>query len=430
MAYKILLFLLLTVPLSFKIEVIPGVRFLPQEPLLIFFVIACNVNLKTIKIKSLPFLFLIASIVCILLSTIVSLFFFFDPIGLVKTLKYLVYASSIFTLLNYPKYITLNLNKRILKIGLLAVIFSLTYYFINFLILGIGWKYYVSLSTWKARYMPTGMSNLAFDLSTFTFIRTGGNHGIYGSYLVLILLLAVFNFINTNYKKSKILIVLILINLSFITSREAILVLLLTIFLYTLHHFITKNWINKKVLFFSALSVLLFISVFIIWSPEIVILHKIKHMVKSFASTGGFDVSVNYRFHTWYLFFSYLLLNPWSILTGIGYNRTRFGAILENQEIILGEKLYHVDVPESIYVATLGYGGILSLVFILLFFFTLFTLLYYSGKIGKVFSFFLIGLMISNATGASLFAELLLSQFGLVCALLIYNGKKLYEKNN
>ena len=58
MAYRILLFLLLTIPISFKVEVIPGVRFLVQEPFLVFFVIACNVHTRKIrKEKSFPFLF-------------------------------------------------------------------------------------------------------------------------------------------------------------------------------------------------------------------------------------------------------------------------------------------------------------------------------------------------------------------------------------
>lgn len=61
MAYRILIFLLLTIPLSFKIEVIPGVRFLVQEPFLVFIIIACNLNLKKLKHKSFPFLFLMIS---------------------------------------------------------------------------------------------------------------------------------------------------------------------------------------------------------------------------------------------------------------------------------------------------------------------------------------------------------------------------------
>tara|TARA_B110000114_G_scaffold185366_1_gene232122 strand:+ start:6803 stop:7921 length:1119 start_codon:yes stop_codon:yes gene_type:complete len=369
------------------------------------------------------------SILIILISTIVSLFFYFDPVGLIKGFKYLLYATAIFTLLNNPKYLELNIINQILKYGLLCVLFSLGFYLINFLIMDIGWDYYVSYSTWNSNYMPTGMSNLAFDISNFSFIRTGGNHGIYGSYLVVILILAVNNFFKTKYKNSKILIVLALINMSFITSREAILLLFLTIFFYVLHHFLTRNWINRKAVLFSGIGIIIFFLVFIIWSPEIVILHKIKYMIKSISDTGGMGRSVNFRFNTWYLFFTFLAANPWNIFTGVGFNRTRFGEILENQEVIIGEELFHVDLPESIYVATLGYGGIFSLLFLLFFFISLFYLLFNSGKMGKIFSFFLLGLMITNATGASLFAELLISQFGVICAVLIYKGKELDAEN-
>lgn len=429
MAYRILLFLLLTIPISFKVEVIPGVRFLFQEPFLVFFVIACNVHTRKIKEKSFPFLFFMISILLIILSTIVSLFFYFDPIGLIKSLKYLLYASAIFTLMNYPRHLELKILDKILKYGFLCVLFSLSFYFIRFLILDIGWNYYVSYSTWNSRYMPTGMSNLALNISTFSFIRTGGNHGIYGSYLVVLLILASYKFFTTRYKQGKLLILMILINLSFITSREAILLLALTIFFYALHHFLTRDWVNRKAVIFSITGLILFVLVFIIWSPEIVILHKIKHMIKSIAETGGLDRSVNYRFNTWYLFFSFLISNPWNLLTGIGFNQTRLGSILDNQEIIIGQELYHVDLPESIYVATLGYGGVFSLLFLLFFMISLFYLLFKSGKMGKVFSFFLLGLCVSNGTGASLFAELLLSQFGLICAVLICKGKTLDERS-
>lgn len=429
MAYRILLLLLLTIPISFKIEIFPGVRFLLQEPLLAFFVIACNLKLNRIKIKSFPFIFFMISVLLIIVSTIISLFFYFDPIGLIKSFKYLIYIGAIFTLMNYPSYLTIDIIDQVLKYGFLCVFFSLSFYLIRFLWLDIGWDYYVSYSTWNSEYMPTGLSNLAFDITSFSFIRTGGNHGIYGSYLVVLLLLAVNRFFKSKYKKDKLFILLILVNLSFITSREAILLLGLTIFFYVLHHFLTKNWVNRKLVLFSGVAFFVFFVVFIIWSPEIVILHKIKHMINSISETGGFDRGVNYRFNTWYLFFTFLAANPWNLITGIGYNKTRLGEILERQETVLGQELFHVDLPESIYVATLGYGGIFSLLFFLFFLISLFYLLYYSGKLGKIYSFLLLGLAISNATGASLFAELLLSQFGLICALLIYRGKELDERN-
>lgn len=424
MAYRILIFLLLIVPLSFKIEILPGVRFLLIEPFIAFFVFACLWKFSKIKTKSLPFLFLVLSLLVIAISTIVSLFFYFDVIGLIKCFKYMLYAIAIFTLLNYPQHLNVNIIDKILKYGFLCVLLSLTIYFINFFIIGKSWSHYVSMSTWISRFMPTGLSNVTFDLQTLSFYRSGGNHGIYGSYLVMLLILAIYQFFKYNYKKYKLLILLILVNLSFITSREAIMLLMLTISFYTIHHFLIKNWINRKILLYSGIGLILFLLVFIIWSPEIVILHKINYMVKNIAETGGLDRSVNFRFNTWYLLFSFFLMNPQNLLLGIGYNRTRLGNILDNQERVIGQELFHVDLPESIYVATLGYGGIFSLIFFLIFLVTLFYLLYeHSGKLGKIFSFFLIALAISNATGASLFAELMLSQFGLISSILIYKGQ-------
>lgn len=427
MAYRILLFLLLTIPISFKIDITSNIRFLIQEPFIIFFVAACNFNLRTIKTYSYPFLFFIASILIIIFSSILSLFLYFDPVGLFKAIKYFIYASAIFTLFNNPSYLNKELIDKVLKYGFICIIFSLSLYIINFLILDFSWAKYVSYSTWKSKYMPTGMSNLSFDIKTFSFVRTGGNHGIYGSYLVLLLILALNKFFKSKYKKCKLLIILILVNLSFVTAREAILLLLLIILFYSLHHFITRSWVNKKAILFSSIAIISFILIFIIWSPKVVILHKINHMLKAISETGGLDKSANYRFNTWYLFFTFLASNPWHIILGIGFNRTRLGEILEFQERALGKELFHVDLPESIYVASLGYGGIFSFIFLILFFITLFYLLYNSGKLSRIFSFFLLGLMVTNATGASLYAELFLSQFGIVCAVLIYKGKEIDE---
>ena len=427
MAYRILLFLLLTIPISFKIEIAPNIRFLLQEPFIIFFVFACNYNIRKIQKNSYPFLFFNIAIILIVISTLISLFFYFDVVGLIKGLKYLIYGLAVFTLFNNPKFLTVKLIDKVLKYGFLCVSFSLIYYFITFLILDISWDSYVSKSTWISRFMPTGLSNLTFKLSSLSFYRSGGNHGIYGSYLVVLLILSLFKFFKSRYRKSKLLVLLILVNLSFITSRESILLLFLTIFFYVFHHFLTRDWVNKKAILFSSIGVFLFLFVFIIWSPEIVILHKIEHMVKVISETGGLDRSANYRFNTWHLLFSFLIMNPWNIITGIGFNRTRLGEILDHQERIIGQELFHVDLPESIYVACLGYGGILSFLCIILFFISLFYLLYNSGKISRLFSFLLLGLMITNATGASLFAELFISQFGIVCALLIYKGKEIDE---
>lgn len=416
MAHRILIFLLLTMPISFKIELLPGVRFLLQEPFLLFFVIAANYNLPKFSIKSSPFIFLAISLLIILLSSIISLFFNFDVVGTIKILKYLLYVAAIITIISEPKYISEKMIKGVLNTCTIIILFSLSMYLVNFFLSEMSWPYYVSYSTWNFSAMPTGLSNITFDIFNFKFYRSGGNHGIYGSYIGLVLIFALRNLIKTNFRKSKLLCFLILVNLGFITSRESILLLAITTFLLIAHHFLTRTWIQKNIFLFSGLGIILLFLVLLVWQPNIVILNKINHMISSFNESGGFDRSVNYRFNTWFLFFGYLISHPWLFLTGIGFNKTRMGEILTSQEKVLGQEYFHVDLPESFYVTTLGYGGIFSLIFGLLFLATLIYICYQKGKIARVFSFFFIGLAITNFTSSSILGDLLLSQLGLIYA--------------
>lgn len=423
MAHRILILILLSIPFALKFEILPGVRFLIQEPFLLFFTIACNLKIRKVNSRAFPFLLLIFSLTCILLSSVITLFKEFYVVGAIKTIKYLLYASAILTVLNNPKYIDKKLLKYILNIGFVAVLLTLCHYFYTFLNFGKSWKYYVSYSTWHHEYMPTGLSNLAFDFQNFAFHRVGGNHGIYGSYLVLLLILSIRNSLKTRFKKSKLLILLILMNLSFITSREAILLLVLTLLFYGLNYFITKSRINKKILIFSGTIIGMFIIV-LIWNPNVVIVHKINHMLNSLNETGGFDSGVNLRFNTWYLYYRHLLYNPTDIIFGVGYNVKYFYEILTVQEYLLMESLPHVDKAESFYVTTLAYGGIFSFISGLLFFVSFIYLLYKKNDESRIISFFVMALMVTNGTGSSVLGELLLSQLGLVSAIMLNFSKK------
>lgn len=411
---RILIFLLLTIPLSFKVEILPGVRFLIQEPFILFFTIIGNFHLKKFNIKSLPFLFLAISLLIILLSSIFSLFRAFDPIGTIKTLKYLMYALAVFTILKNPTVGKGNLEDFLLKITLIVVLISLGQYFYWFLTFGKTWQQFVSFTTWNAEYMPTGFSNTVFDLSDATFKRVGGNHGIYGSYLVLVLILAVNRMIITGFLKGKIITSLILVNIGFITSRETILLLVLTLFFYFLHYLITNPKLKKNLLLITTGVGIVGILALVIWTPDIVIINKINHMISSFQDSGGFDNNVNYRLNTWYLFFTYAFAHPWILLFGVGNNGQLFRQLLDFQEVALGGSYPHALVPESFYVTTLAYGGVLALIFGLIFFIALVYILYWSGKQSRILSFYVLALMVTNLTGASILAEILISQLGLV----------------
>lgn len=89
MPHRILLFLLLTIPISFKVELFSGVRIFVQEPFILLFVVLCNIKLNSLKIKSIPFFFLLASIFIVAVSTIISLFFYFDIVGFPCRIRYI-----------------------------------------------------------------------------------------------------------------------------------------------------------------------------------------------------------------------------------------------------------------------------------------------------------------------------------------------------
>lgn len=415
MKIRILIFLLLTIPLSFKVELFPGVKILLQEPFILFFTFVCSLNAKSVKNRALPFVFLSMGLVLILISSLVSLFVVFDIIGVVKTLKYLMYAWAGIAILNSNYEPRKDLLNFMLKIGLWVVVISLCQYFYWFLMLEKTWQQFVSYSTWNANYMPTGLSNTVFDFGDFSFKRSGGNHGIYGSYLVLIFILNIGRLKETRFQKGKVLAALILLNISFITSRETLLLIFLTFFFLGIHYYIIQSKkFKQNVLIILGMGIIAILMVFLVWSPDVVILNKISHMIESFETGGGFDNNVNYRFNTWYLYFTYAFAHPWILLFGIGNNGTLFQQILQDQENFLPGSFPHAMVPESFYVTNLAYGGILALVFALLFFIVLFYILYRIGSNrARILSFFILGLMVTNGTGASILAELLISQLGL-----------------
>ncbi|MCX2718548.1 hypothetical protein [Lentiprolixibacter aurantiacus] len=300
-----------------------------------------------------------------------------------------------------------------LKIGSWVVIISLSLYLYWYWSLGMSWGNFVSFTTWNAEYMPTGFSNMVLNLQSGMFERIGGNHGIYGSYLVLLLILAIFNLQETHFRRSKIFTLLILINISFLTSRETLLLLILTFGFYCTYIVLLSRF-SKRYVYLTLLFLFIGTISLLIWQPDVVLFNKIEHMLSSFSERGRVDNNVSYRLNTWYLFFQYIWEHPQWILLGFGFNRIRFEEILSIQEQLEGVSLAHVSVPESFYVGTLAYGGIFSLFCGILFFVFLLIFLGRRGKLGILLFFYVVGLMLTNGTGSSVLAELMLSQLGLV----------------
>jgi hypothetical protein len=410
---KWLTYLLLTIPISFKLEIIEGVRIMPQEPFLFIFCILITAKNYRCKIQStsLPYLALILSLLIVGISTLISLVISFDIIGLIKNFKYALYAYSIFLLANSSGF-NQNFVRFFLTIGRMVIVFSLGLYFYWFLTLGMPWENFVSFTTWHAEYMPTGLSNLVFSFSDMVFMKVGGNHGIYGTYLVILAIVLLVELKNSNFRRGKILAVLILVNISFLTSRETLLLIFLTLFFSVCYHLLHLR-INKKFLY---IFVSLFIGVtvvLVVWQPDFVLLNKLEHMFSSLGK-GSVDNNVSYRFNTWKLYFGYIINHPWWLVLGLGFNRTRFENVLMEQENAIHEVLPHVSVPESFYVGSLAYGGLAAFFLGVLFFLLLLFQLSRNRRKVPLLPFLVIGLMVTNGTGSSILAELVISQLGLV----------------
>src|SRR5690606_22632105 len=165
-----------------------------------------------------------------------------------------------------------------------TIVLGLIIFVFNKFNTGLSWATYMHEATWKAVLMPSGFSNLIYSFPLNEFTRYSGNHGIFGSYLVLVYLINICMIFSKKQVAGKfnILIVLLtLINISLLTSRETLLVFLATNFLAILFYF-TKG--RFKLSYFLGLFVLAFIcsSIFVfLWNADtnIILINKLKYTV-------------------------------------------------------------------------------------------------------------------------------------------------------
>lgn len=422
MIYRALFYTLLTVPLFFKIQVLPGIVVLPQDLVLIALLLSLpNSSLKIHKL-TLPFFYLITSLTIILIVTIFSQFFALHIVGVLTTIKYLIYTISVAVLINNREHLTFDIEKAFLKFSFYAVALSLGIYFFKFISSDLSWQVYISRTTWWHEYMPTGLSNRVFNFTTWSFDVSRGNHGIWGSFLSLILFIAIRKMIITRFKNCKLLVVLTIVNLSLITAREAYLLIFVFLFSYGVYKLLNAKF-NRKVFTIFFISILLITGALIYTTPDITILRKFKWMFQSI-SEGNFDPNIMVRVNTWYLYILYTIYNPLIFFTGVGFNKDLFSNALYVQEQAMGSSFFYGLVPESFYITTLAYGGVFSLIFGVMFFAQWFFVLYKYNSRTKLFSFFVLGYVLTNATGSSILAELLLSQIGIVMCILTKEHEK------
>lgn len=413
-ASKYIFYLFLLLPLTFKIEVAEGISFYPQELLLPVLVLLVFLqNRHTLPKLATPYIFYLGALLVVLLSTFISQLSFLDPGGILKTFKYIFYVGAILYL---PWYSFDNFLSKFNKVAFVCILLTLLNYLFKFLTFEGSIADFINLSTWNIDYVPSGFSNSIFSLSELTFTRTTGNHGIYGSYLVLVYLV---NFAQVLEKKSgklfnKVMIVLAVGNLFLINSRESLLIFILVNLLFLAKPFLR---FKLKLTYIYFLSVIVIgMVLLIVNNVNISLVQKITYTIDSFSKSGA-ETNISLRFGVWHLILLSFTLFPLHLLWGYGYNTPNFEYYLDqtNRHYILYST--YVTVPESIFFFFLAFGGIAALLLIVCFFAAIICKTYKirnNSTTAGLFFYFVLGLFITNNTGGSLISDLLLAQFSLV----------------
>jgi hypothetical protein len=418
-----ILWLLLMLPLCFKIEFISGIILYPQDILvpfaLIFYVIFSDFKVAYHR-SAFPYTFLLLALILVVFSTLASFFHTVDIGGLLKVFKYIIYVAAIIVVSevikvsNYCKIIS-YFN----RVAFLTISVTLILFIVGKIQSGSSWSDYFQQAMWEIEKMPTGFSNLVYRASTDSFVKYTGNHGIYGSYLVLVYLLNLGLLLDrnsTNTRFNIILLLLVLVNIGLLTSRETLLLFIVSnlgfLFVYLLSP--KASPLIKMGLMIS--SAVLVVGV-VIYGGNLTLIQKVVYTVNSFLS-GNVESNVDLRFQVWKLTFSSFLDNPLFLFLGYGFNEARYASVLSQVYVSYNFTGGFASVPESFFISFLAYGGLVSLIFASLYFLTIALLgagrVAFMPNLGKLLFFFTIGLIISNNTGASVLADLFMTQFGVI----------------
>lgn len=417
---KILYYSVLFLPLLPKVRFYEGVYLNVFEIIVIFLlpVLVTHVGWITkFRIQRI----LISYWIILLITTLVSFTFApLDMIGFFKVFKGLIYIIVVF--IGFKHANNTNLTSHMVTIGIIAMCFN----FIQWLYITLTKNIGLSSLIWDSRYLSSGFSNRYIDFFTGSFGFTdGGVHGIWGSYCILVLIVAISLRQGNNISQFRMVVVavLVLFSITMSVSRESLLIVLIFIALSLAHHY-------KKVLFtwrvfgVFAISTLSILGIFL-FGEYLPLVQKVKYTIESVTLTGG-ESNVNIRVNTWKLILLSVINNPVLLFTGFGYNQANFVTLLTETQALHYLDLRFATVPESLLMMGLAYGGILGLIVIL--FFLGYTLVFlfrnrYKGYLARNMTFMFVGLIVTNSlSGASIIADLLYAQLLLVFGYLQSNN--------
>lgn len=413
MLEKIILFLVLLIPCMPKIMITEGITMYPAEMLLI---VAFPFLAKYIKLpiqKNILYVWLL-----IFVSTIISSFYILNIGSLMRCYKEIIYI---------PILILAYKSKKIQFRHILY--FYIIACFINFLILAIYGFSLSSYNIWDTELLSSGMSNRYIDLSLKMGVLEGGSHGIWLQYNVLCLCIMI---IARHLEKIPSYLVgsvlfFFIANLAISASREGLVSATFLIFGYLFARSVKNGRLHFKTstLFVLFIIVILIIGVVSYFGESLGMVQKIMYTMDSLKDTGQ-ESNITLRINAWKAFFLSLIEYPYMIVFGYGFNMDFYQSFL----YFLPNSIRYnfVTIPESFFVETFMYGGIVCFIFGIRFWKSIYSFFQKCRdlKIRYVLMGLFGGLLFSNLfSGASVICDVFYSQF-LVFLGLLYR----YQKKN
>lgn len=295
--------------------------------------------------------------------------------------------------------------KRIIYFGIIAYAVNIAFYVSSFSIENTIWS--------GAEALSSGMSNRGFSFSSFKIVQLKGlAHGIWGSYCVLVFILAV-SLLEVKLISKKLFFLvsaLFLVNIGISVSRESILILVIVLLLYLI---LPQKSIAIK--FYILIAIAAFIGLMVTFGDTFPLVQKLLYTADSVSSSGS-EGNLQIRLNTWTAYWDFLSDNLIYFFIGFGISPDSFFAHVKPytvKEIVAG--------PESALVYLQAYGGLFSTI-------TMQALIVVAANRlnrncpFRLLKYFFVGLLIANLlSGVSMFSDLLYAHLCLIYGLTVVN---------
>lgn len=417
MLEKIILFFVLLIPCLPKIMVSKGITMFPAEFLLIIaFPFIAKRTIQTEIQKN-----MLKVWVLILFSTLLSFIYIPNVGGLLRCYKEIIYVPILWLAFK-------NAKLRFTHLLYFFIIASV----INFGILASLGFSLVNYDIWDTDVLSSGMSNRYIALPSFELGRLpGGSHGIWLQYNVLCCCFLLFAI---RYEKaSKWLVSVVLIffmaNLAISASREGLISSFLLGIGYLMSYSVKNNRLSFKMSTIVVLAVLVsvIVGVVLYFGNSLGMVQKISYTIESVQDNGQ-ESNIILRINAWKVYFLSLVEFPYMLLIGYGFNTEYYASFLT---MVAKEfKGNFVAIPESFFVETLMYGGIVCFIFGVKFWKSVYRFFVSFGN--KKTKYILLGvfagLLFGNTfSGATIISDVVYSQFLIFIGILMKN-KAEYER--